>query len=1787
MSKIDERIVEMSFENEKFEKNIGTSSKSLSSFDSQLEKTGKTSGLTSLGGVVEGITGKFSALGTIGVGALLEIGKRATDLGVNLAKSIAIDPILQGYSEYELKINSIKTMLASGKTKEGLPVTLAQVNEQLDELNSYADKTIYSFADMTQNIGKFTNAGVDLKTSVAAIKGISNEAALSGANAEEASRAMYNFAQALSAGYVKLIDWKSIENANMATVEFKQYLLDAAVAAGTVTKTTDGMYKVLTKNGQGRVMDDTISATKNFNDSLAYQWMTTSVLTDTLSDYADETTEIGKKATEAATKVRTFSQLMDTTKEAVGSGWTETFELLFGNYDQATEVWTGLSNVIGDFVQKNSDARNQILKDWAALGGRNDAIESLKNIWEGLGSVFQPIQKAFSEVFPPMTGKKLAEITKQFKEFTETLKLTPEAAKDVQNAFKGIFSLFSLIGNAFKTVATFGYDIGKQIFPTISSGALSAAGKIGEFLTNINNVINSGKSFQVTTDIFKNFFKYLDSISLDSINFNGFFDVLNNLVAGGIGLGIIKFLKSITGISDEFTDVFSAFKKPMENVTGILGGVKDTMKAYQDQLKAGTLIKIATAIGILSASIFVISTIDEDKLNSSLAGMTMMFTNLLAAMAIFSKIGINIKGSVQASTLMIGMATSILILSTALAQLGSLEWEEIGKGLTGVGVLMAQLLLFVNNAKISPKTTSFALGMIGLAAAIKILGSACEDFGNMKWEEITKGLTGVGILLGELAIFTNVTGNAKHVISTGIALAAIGASMKIFASALKDIATMSWTDIAKGLTGLSISLAAVALAVNVMPKNMIAIGAGLTLTASALLIMSNALKSFGSMDWDEIEKGLVALGGSIGILAIGLNAMNGTTTGSASILVAATSLAILVPSLKALGSMEWEDIGKGLIAIAGAFAVIGLAGLALTPAIPSILSLGAAFALIGVGVLAIGAGLFAAGAGIASLVVGLTALAGVTTVGAASIIAALSIITIGIAELIPTIAKKLAEGVIEFAKTIADGSPFIGEAFKAIFVDSLIAINDYAPQIVDLVFQFFISVLNGVAKNLPALIQAGFNVIGAFFTGLIDALKGIDTNILIKSIAGVGFLSALLLAFGAIASLVPGAMVGVLGAGAVLSEIALVLAAVGAFAQIPGLKWFISEGGELLQGIGEALGKFIGGFVGGIAVGVTDSLPRVGSNLSLFMANAMPFINGAKQIDSNLITSVQALADTVIILTKANILDGLTAWLTGGSSLVSFGKELAAFAPYFVQYASLMKNIDAQVVLASSNAAKVLSEMAKNLPDQGGIISWFTGDNTLSMFGRELEKFGPSLMAYAASVAGMSPDVVTNSTNAAKALAELANNLPNSGGLVSWFTGDNDLAGFGRQLVTFGQSLSAYYESIKGITASGMSGANSAFKDLIDIAKGVKEIDGKSMESFASNLAQTGRLGLDGFTGAFTNASQKVSAAANGMVDTFTTAVKNKTVSFSTTFTTLIQSGITAIVNKRSSFTTEGTLLVTNLVNGVKLQESPLKSSFSLMLTNTITAISAIFPEFYNTGKSLVTNLTNGVSGYQANNLSQAFTALLSQSLSAIRLEYSSFYTAGKYLVEGFANGISKNTFMAEAKAKAMAKAAAKAAKKELDEHSPSKVGYGIGDYFGIAFVNGISDNIQKAWNASTDMASSAKEGLTTSISKITDALNGEINSQPVITPILDLSNVQANASRLNAMLDTSRMAEVASGIEANRISQNGQNGRASSDGVNIEFNQYNTSPKALSRIDLYRQTNNQLAAAKGLVTNS
>lgn len=2113
---VDERVVEMRFDNKQFEQNIQTSLSSLDKLKKSLNLEGAAKGLETvndaankcsgnmspLSNAVETVRVRFSALEVMAITALQNITNSALAAGKNLVSAFTTDPIKTGFEEYETQINAVQTILANTSSKG---TTLDQVNNALDELNHYADMTIYNFTEMTRNIGTFTAAGVDLDTSVAAIKGIANLAAVSGSNSQQASTAMYQLSQALAAGTVKLQDWNSVVNAGMGGQVFQDALKETAKVHGIA-------------------IDEMIKDEGSFRETLSKGWLTSDILTETLAKFTGDLNEdqlrtmgytddqiksimeMGKTANDAATKVKTFTQLFDTLKEAAQSGWTQSWEIIVGDFEEAKELLTEVSDTFSAVINASADARNKMLQDWKDLGGRTMMIEAVKNVFEGLVSVAKPVREAFNEIFPPMTGKQLAEITERIRDLTAKFKMGEESSKNLKNTFKGVFAVLDIVGQAFKAVAG---GVGELIglFLPAGNGVLSLTGSFGEYLVKLDETVKKtdvfGKAVSTVVDIVKTvitfvktagekvkefgkaaeekfdfpgfelfhsflervhdrmaqigdgagkmksgvivafemmgealekckFLKVMEALwtavkviadgiadavgtmmgtlaeKLGNADFSGVLDVLNSIAVGGIAVSISKFLKSVTEPLEGLNGV-------LEGVTGILDGVRGCFEAYQTNLKAGTLLKIGAAIALLAGSIVAISLIDSDKLSASLGAITVLFANLLGAMAIFNKISSDTGKVSKACTAMIAMSVAVSILAGALKKvsdldwgelarglvgiaglttivvasskamasgqkqvmkgatsliifgaavkilasackdLSKLQWDELGRGLTGVGVLFAEIAVFLRVAKFNGKMISTATGIVILAAAMKVLASACKDFGQMEWSEIGKGLAGIGGLLAELAVFTNLAGNAKHVMSTGVALIAIGAAMKIFASAVKDFGQLQWDEIGRGLTAMGGALAEVAIAVNLMPKNMIGIGTGLVIVGGALEIIANCMSKFGGMQWEEIGRGLTVMGGALAELAISLNFMKGTLGGSAALLVASGALAVLAPVLSILGALSWEAIAKGLISIAGAFTIIGVAGAVLTPLVPTILALSGAFALIGVGVLTIGAGLLAAGTGLSALAIGFTALATAGAVGATAIVAALTVIVTGIAGLIPAVLTKVGEGIIAICKVIAAGAPAIGEAVKAVVlmlidvfvscvpqladgalqlvVGVLAALVTYKPQIVDLAFKFLIGILEGIASNLPSLIKAGVDVLVAFFAGIVDALRGIDTGALLKGIAGIGLLSAIMLALSATASLVPGAMVGILGMGAVVAEMALVLAAVGLLSKLPGLSWLIGEGGKLLQGIGTAIGQFVGGIVGGFMSGVSSQFPQIGADLSAFMNNVQPFLQGASQIQPSMMDGVKALAETVLILTAADILQGLTSWLTGGSSLSKFGEELVPFGEAMRDFSLAIGNMDGEIVANAATAGKALAEMAATIPNTGGLVSFFAGENDMTAFGKQLvpfgeamrqfgdaitgldansvteaaiagkamaemattipnsggvvgffagendmgefgkqlvpfgeamkafgdavrgleadaivnsatagkalveladtvpntggvvafftgnndvdtfgEKlvpFGEAMKAYSEAIMGMDSAAITNSATAGKALVELANTIPNIGGLVSWFTGDNDLGSFGDSLVQFGSGIKSYSDSISGIDTGIMSSVITQVNRLVEMAKGMAELDTSGMSGFSTALIQLGNNGIDGFINAFTDASGRVTSAATSMLTTFINAANAQKGNLTSTFTTMMQavlttltnyqtqfntagstlmtkfiSGyITAINNKQIQFNTAGANLMIKLIAGIKSKDYETRNAFVNILSSCLTAIANKYPEFQNAGMQCMIKFIAGIKE-KAEEVKTAFTGNLNASVTAIRDYHDQFKQAGAYLVEGFADRISENTYRAEAKARAMARAAAEAAEDELDEYSPSRVGYHIGDFFGLGFVNAIGTYAVKAYNASAEMADSAKTGLGNAIAKVKDMIDNGVDGQPTIRPILDLSDVEEKSHRLNTLFSRSQALTVSTGIAA-ACGRNLQNEDTNPNtGNSYNFTQNNYSPKALSRTEIYRQTKNQFSAMERMV---
>lgn len=1761
MSSIDERIVRMKFDNQAFEQGIARSRDSLGRFTKQLETPSSGKGLDgiktgvdkvrdslgkfasesqkdfnevdaaskklSLEGIGNGVTAvadKFKALSVIGVTALATITQRAVSAGLSFAKSFTTQPISDGFHEYETNLNSIQTILANTQASGA---GLKDVEASLNDLNHYSDQTIYNFSEMARNIGTFTAAGVDLKTSAASIKGIANLAALSGSNSEQASGAMYQLSQAISSGRVSLEDWNSVVNAGMGGTVFQRALAQTAEKMGTLDK---GAVKL-----KGSMKNVTIGG-KSFRESITAKpgqesWLTSKVLTNTLQQFTGDLSDAqlkaqgfskaqikaiqaqAKTAKEAATQVKTFSQLIDTTKEAIGSGWSQTFQTIFGDFTEAKGLFTGISDAVGDVINKSSGARNKMLSDWKALGGRDDLIKGITSGVKAFAAVVKPIHDAFREIFPATTGKQLADMTKKFADFMSKLKMGSDTAEKLKRSFAGVFAVFGIAWDLIKGVGS----VLAHLFGVVTKGSggfLNLTARIGDFLVGLKKSIESGngltKFFQGLgtvlavpiklvqalahwiASLFEGFdgskaegaisgvatklgpfgkllalvregwSKLLDLISragdsfgpisdkisgfmqsigpaisnmFSGMNFN---DVLNGINTGlfaGLLLIVGKFINKIKGGGEIASGFVEAITGPFEALTG-------TLNAMQGTLKATTLLEIAIAIGILTLSVAKLSTIDANGLTRASSAMAGMFAQLIGSLAVFQKF-IGTAGFAKMPFVMgslILLAAAVLILAQAVKQLSTLDWNSLAKGLTGVTVLLGGLFAVMKFMPPSSGMISTGLGLIALAGAIKVLASAVGDLSGLSWQDLAKGLIGVGVLLGALVLFTMFASANAGGIAQGVGLILLAAGIKILASAVKDMSSMSWGEIAKGLVTLAVSLAVITAALLLIPPTaplaaagvlltaislgMIAdaleqmaqmswgnIGSSLTLmlgamaiiaaalwlipptapiAAAGVLIVAIALKmiaqtltEFAAFSWGEILKAIVMLAATLGIIAGAMLLMTTALPGAAATLIIAAALTILAPVLAAFGSMSLAEIGKSLLMLAGVFVVFGAAALLLTPVIPMMIALGIAVGILGVGMLAAGAGIFLFSTGLA-------ALAAVGTAAAAAVIGIVS----GLIGLIPTLMQQIGLGVIAFAKVIATAGPAIFSAMTTVISSMIKAIATLTPKIVTTLLRMLTMLLTQLANYVPKMVVAGMRLITGVLNGIaqnIGKMVTAATNVVVNFINGISK-----------------------NLGRVIdSGIKLVISFVNGVAN------GIRNNQSAMNSAGRNLASAI---VEGMISGLRAGLGSVISAAKNIAGSAISAAKGVLKINS---------PSKVFVAIGKSVNEGFAKGLKSGDK----AKVDKAFNDMKKQLLDLSKNAKATAA-ERKKAAAAYTYLSKNLADEHS----------------KLNALNAKYDAYTQKI-----------KNAQQVLADAKK------------TRDD-----------YNKSITDEFSALPSIDENTTAGSYE--KDLAAQIEKTKQ--------FSNALQRLRKMGLN-----------------------------------DTAYKDLLSKGISAL-------------------------------------------------PFVN---DLLSQGQNGV-----NEINSLDKQLATVAASLGKTASSQLYDAAVNSAAGLVKGLQSQQKAIEHQMDAIATAMVKSIKKKLGIKSPSTVFAKVGGYSAEGVAVGLSEMSGVVAKAAADTGETAVESLRKSMSGFSDLITGPVDIRPVITPVLDLSSVKKNAGTIGTMLGNqpisvdSAYSKAAAIANARQVAQEVSGASASGNASSVTFNQYNNSPKALSAATIYRQTNNQISKVKG-----
>jgi tape measure domain-containing protein len=1110
---IEDQIVSMQFDNKQFESGVSTSMGTLDKLKSSLAfpdagkgladvtKAAGRFNLNPMSSAIEGVSKTWLAMTTVALTAISNITNRVLNAGISIAKSFTIDPLKQGFSEYEKNLNSTQTIIANtGKT-------VGVVNKYLNDLNHYSDQTIYNFGQMADSIGKFTAAGVEIDAATSSIKGMANTAALGGASVEQLNTAMYQTSQALASGTIRLMDFNSLQTAGLAGQKVQKQLFQETAR---------------TMKDEGAAMQAAIDKHGNFRDSLQEGWFSADIFNKSMKVMAGNTLKSGKTvaftvkqlqgmgyslqaakdlnkmskaAIDSATKVKTLSQLMDVAKEAIGSGWAKIFQDVFGDFAQATKLWTGVSNTVTGAIGKVFNAVDKMLVGWRDLGGFEDLWTTVGNVFKVIGNLLHPLVALFQAILPPtkQAGSGLAKFTSFLATFTGWLvKLTdPIGNFKINLGFLG--KLFKIVGSAVSSFvgalkpllpimanlsAQVGdmFNQGMEIAGNLIAGwtagldpkALKEAAinladswiqwikdalgihspattmiPIGEnIVMGILEGLNGGAQILIAglAKMFKFVGQALKAV-VENVSWSDVLDTLNSALFIGLVLTFRKFLGSFTGL-------VGSFQKVMSSAGGVLDQVTSNLKTMQSQVRSEIVRNIAISVAILAASALLLSTVDSKKLGVSLGAIAGLMVTLISAMGIVGKGSKKMDAKAIAkqtglmlamSTAMVAFATSILILTGAVALMGQLDMETIKKGLIGVGGVIA---LITTTTAIMGKTGGGAT-MIGAATAMTIMALALTEF--------------VGV-------------------------------MKLYQN-------LDWKTLVQGGGSAAAVMVALGLAMRTFGKGSVGGATGLIIASAALVILAKALQMLASIGLGDMIKTVVALDFALASIATAAMAMSAAEGGAGSMLVMAAAIIVLAKALQILGSMSLWDIIKALGALVVTLALVAGAAILLTPAVPLIAALGSALLLVGLAVLAAGVGILAFA----------TALGIVAVVGPAAFAA----LADGIDELI-AILPKLGEAfglmLVSFFTGIAKGAGPLAKALGkllGVIIDELIKLVPKAGRYMTAVINELIRVVFAAETRIY---RAGIRFIMGFLDALIEATpkfirKG--TDLIIAFIEGL------------------------------------------------------------------------------------------------------------------------------------------------------------------------------------------------------------------------------------------------------------------------------------------------------------------------------------------------------------------------------------------------------------------------------------------------------------------------------------------------------------------------------------------------------------------------------------------------------------------------------------------------------------------------------------------------------------
>ena len=1538
MSKtIDEKVVQMKFDNSHFEQNVSKSLKTLDTLKyklktmdfsrsaSDLEGVGKAAKKIDMSGLSQGIEtvhAKFSALQVIGVTALSNITNSAINAGKRIVSSLG-DALVNSGKNRALNIQNAKFQIEGLLGTEEFQKQWARIDESI---NWAVKDTAYGYDSAAKAASQFMASNIKVgKQMDYSLRAISGVAAMTNSTYDDIANV---FTRVAGQGRVMAIDLNSLAARGM----------NAAATLGQALGKSEAEIRDMVSKGQ-----------------ISFD-MFAKAMDDAFGEHA-------KKCNE------TFEGSLANMKAAMSRIGAKVWDPLLTNqrdvFNQMRLLFNDLNNNYLDAPIKSLNAKLtsafQNLVQFLEKGGLKNILLGIGNILSYISSILKPIKDAFRDIFPKKSVDALVEYTERFKNFTSTFKLSEKTANNLRNTFKGLFSLLS-IGIHIITAVVNGIGRLLSNLTGIPGGILGVTGALGNWITKFATAI---KESQIFNNVIQGVVSILEGVTNKFKEFTKHFNVFDGLVNGikkafviigqvlkefgkmlgtalrtgdlkaaldvfntGVFSGILLNIKSITKSLQLFFGVVNK-QSISKNLSLIISNLKDSLYALQFDIKADALMRIAKAIAILAGALFVLSLIRPERLASGLMGLGIAIAELMAALKYLDKFTEksfkDLGKLMMVASVIKTLSNSLLILSIALKIMGSLNIAQMGVALFGMTAGLVALCAAVRYISTIEKDAmqaakvirKLSTSLVVLALALKIMGSMSIEQMGVALLGMVVGLTAMVVAINKLPTYKKEDGKIASMIKMAFSLILLGVALKILAS-------IGWPNVLVGLGAMGGALAILLGFVYLLPKDLKELNAkvnALNRMAMGLGFLGFILKDLGKMKLEQVGIALAAMGGALLEILLFLKLMPDDVNVARFVGLAA-SLLLVATAMKILGSLGIPGLLISLGALAGAFIILGVAGKVLEPVIPVLIALAAAMALFGAGIYLMGAGVLKFAAGIAALAAALTA--GVTT-----IVAGIQGIILGIAQLVPELIKIFGESIVTLCQVIMKSAPMIAETVLVVVHETLKSLVEHGPEIVNLLFQFLIGILHQLRDHLPEFIVAAMEVLEAFGTGIIMALKQIDPSKILPAVATVALLTGIFIALAALSHMIPQAMLGVLGFGVLVAKLSLVLAAIGALSKIPGLKEFIADGGNFLQIVGTAIGQFVGGIAGGIAKGFSSSMPEIATNLSEFMKNLEPFIAGARLIDGSVLAGVSMLAlaimeitavnlyaniakfltlgssfatlgtelsdfmnnakdfiagsqqikpeamkgfsilaDTIVKITAAGFLDSITKWLSGQSSLSTFATELVVFGKGLKEFASTVDGINSGAIIEAARAADGLVELSNKVPNRGGLKQFFGGKQSLMIFGGELKAFGEGIKQFSDAIAGINVQNIDKAIGSADKLIELSNKVPNRKGMGQWFSGKKSLKVFGGELEAFADGLKAFSDKVAGLDLKNMTYATKAADVLIDLCNKVPNRAG---------MAQwfTGKQSLELFGGELEAFGKGVKSFSNEVKDLDSSSINN------------------------------------------------------------------------------------------------------------------------------------------------------------------------------------------------------------------------------------------------------------------------------------------------------------------------